>query len=158
MNENIVGATIAEAREKPNKERTLARLHDWRSRVHALYDAVQDALGEGYFFDRSGKQASREEIVQRVRLKSQEVPELDILKIEQGGKLLATFVPHGLWIIGANGRVDVTISSGSGARRVFMLIDHSLPMSDKSDWRIVRPSDRLQQPPFRPDRFRELLE
>jgi hypothetical protein len=158
ISDNIVSATIAESRDKPNKKHVLARLRDWQARVHALYDAVQKTLGSDYAYDRSGNQESAEDMVQRVRLDPAKVPKLDILRIEQDGKAVATFVPRGLWIIGANGRVDVIITPRSGGRRLFMLIDHSLPLSSESDWRIVRPSDQLHQPPFLPERFGELLE
>jgi hypothetical protein len=157
MNDNIVNATIAEAREKPDKAHILDRLRDWQVRVHALYDAVEKSLGDGYTYDRSGKHLSGEELVQRAAIESREVPKVDILRIEQNGKLVATLMPRGLWIIGANGRVDIIIVPRSGGVRIFMLIDHSLPLGGESDWRIVQPSDRLQQPPFRPERFRELL-
>ena len=158
MADNIVNATITEAREKPDKAHILSRLRDWRVRVHALYDTIRQSLGDEYAYDRSGKQASGEELVQRAGLKPSEVPQLDILRIERSGRLVATFQPRGLWIIGANGRVDMIIIPESGGRRLFMLFDQSLPLSGTSDWRIVRPStDPLHQPPFRPERLHELL-
>jgi hypothetical protein len=158
MNDNIVNATITEALEKPDKNHVLDRLSDWQARVHALYDAAQQSLGDDYTYDRSGKQASEEELVQRAGIKPEEVPKLDILRIEHNGALVAVFQPRNLWIIGANGRVDMVIIAGSGGRRLFMLFDHSLPLSGATDWRIVRPSDDpFKQPPFRPERLRELL-
>jgi hypothetical protein len=157
MNDNIVNATITEARQKPDKKHVLARLSDWRTRVHTLYDTIQNSLGDEYTYDRSGKHASQEEIVQRAGVEPQEVPQVDILRIERDGTLVAMLQPRGLWIIGANGRVDMIVIPRSGGRRLYMLIDHSLPLSEESDWRIVRPSDQLQQPPFRPERLHELL-
>jgi hypothetical protein len=158
MDGNIVDVTIAEAREKPDKKHVLARLRDWQARVHALYDDVQREVGDGYFYDRSGKVTPDEEPVQRVDVKPHEVPSLDVLTVQQDGRSVAVFRPHHLWMIGANGRVDVMVGPRSGGRRLYMLIDHSLPLRGKADWRIVRPSDRLHQPPFRPEQFGELLE
>ena len=158
MNVNIVAATIAEAREKPDKGHVLARLKDWQTRVHSLYQKIQKTLGNGYSYDRRGKHESQEEMVQRAHLKSDEVPKLDILTISEDGHRVAEFHPRSLWIIGANGRVDLVVTPRSGGRRLYILMDHSLPLSGRSDWRIVRPTDRLHQPPFRPDQFSDLLE
>jgi hypothetical protein len=158
MNDNIVNATITESLEKPDRKHVLDRLNDWQARVHALYDAVRQSLGDEYTYDRSGKQASDEELVQRAGIIPGEVPKLDILRIERNAELVAAFQPRNLWIIGANGRVDMIISPRSGGRRLFMLFDHSLPLSGPTDWRIVRPSDDpFKQPPFRPEGIRELL-
>ncbi len=159
MNDNIVNATLTEALEKPDRQHVLERLSDWRRRVHALYDAVQTSLGVNYTFDRSGKQKSGENQVQRAGIDPAEVPQLDLLRVERDGTLVATFLPRGLWIIGANGRVDMIISPRSGGHRFYQLFDRSLPMSGETDWRIVRPSDNpLQRPPFMAERLRELLE
>jgi len=157
MDGNIVDATIAEAREKPDKDHVLARLQDWQNRVHALYDTVQKALGPKYVYDRTGKNEPREEMVQRVGLEPGEVPKLDVLKITQNDRQLALFTPRSLWMIGANGQVDILVTAKSGGRRLYNLIDRSLPLSKNPDWRIVRPADRLHQPPFRPDTLADLL-
>jgi hypothetical protein len=48
------------------REDVLWRLEDWRDRVHALYDSVEQVLkGAGFEFDREGKQTSTEALVQR---------------------------------------------------------------------------------------------
>lgn len=158
MDGNIVDVTIAEAREKPDRRRVLERLRDWQTRVHSLYESVQNTLGPGYACDRTGKHESMEEMVQRAGLTPGEVPKLDILTITQNGKQVARFEPRSLWMIGANGQVNVVLTPKSGGRRLYMLIDRSLPLSNDSDWRIVQPSDRLHQPPFRPETFGDLLE
>jgi len=158
MSTNIVAATIAEAQEKPDKEHVLHRLKDWQNRVHALYDCIEQRLGDGYTYDRTGKHMSQEEMVQRTHLGSNDVPQLDILTVEQGGRRVAELRPRGLWIIGANGRVDLIVMPRSGGSRLYMLLDHSLPLSGETDWRIVRPSDRLHQPRFRPEVLSDLLE
>lgn len=158
MGANVTSVTIAEDREIPTREKTLQRLRDWQQRVHALYDQIQAALGPGFSYDRTGKHRSSEERVQHAGLKSQEVPPIDILIVDQAGRAVAQFLPRGLWMIGANGRLDLVLTPKSGNRQVFMLIDHSAPLSGGSDWRIVRPSDRLQQRAFKPEHLRELVE
>lgn len=155
---NVVSDTIAEWAETPTRKRTFQRLRDWRSRVHALYDRIEQALGADYSYDRTGKHRSWEERVQQSGLNLDDVPPIDILRIERAGHLVAVIQPRGLWIIGANGRLDLLVMPQSGGRRLFILYDHSSPMEDRTDWHIVRPSDGLQQSVFDPGRLRELLE
>lgn len=158
MNGHLASVTIAEAVGPPDREHVIERLCDWQERVHALYDSVESALGGAYSYDRTGKNKSYERAVQRVGLSLDDVPAVDILRVVQGERLIAEFLPRDLWIIGANGRVDLILLSKSGGRRMFILVDHSLPLSGKSDWRIVRPSDPLRQPQFRPEDLPGLLE
>jgi hypothetical protein len=155
---NVVSDTIAEWREPPTREQTLQRLRDWRSRVHGLYDQIEHALGADYSYDRTGKHRSAEERVQESGLNPEDVPPIDVLRIELSGHPVAVIQPRGLWIIGANGRLDLLVVPKADGRRLFILYDHSSPMEDRTDWQIVRPSDGPQHSVFEPGRFRELLE
>jgi hypothetical protein len=155
---NVASDTIAEWAETPTRERTLQRLQDWRSRVHALYDRIECALGADYSCDRTGKYQSSEDRVQEAGLSPDDVPPIDILRIECAGKEVAVVRPRSLWIIGANGRLDLVVTSRTRGRRLFMLYDLSSPMEDRTDWRIVRPTEMLYQPVFEPEQFSELLE
>src|SRR5690242_18600408 len=94
-----------------SREQVLRRLKDWRDRVHKLYDDIERALSNSpYTFDRQGKHISVEELPQRVGLLTSEEPEIDILRIVRpDGTNAAMILPKGLWIIGANGRVDLRV-------------------------------------------------
>jgi hypothetical protein len=156
----VVADTIAEALEPPDREHVLLRLRDWRDRIHQLYEDIQAGLGQRYRYDRNGKHHTSEPIIQQAGLESRETPGIDILRIEEpGGTLRALLQPRHLWIIGANGRVDLVIVGKSGTgRRYYMLLDLSRPMRRKADWRLVSPAERLEQPRFTVRRLRELLE
>lgn len=157
---NVVADTIAELNEGLDRERVLARLGDWRDRVHRLYDEIETGLGTGYVYDRTGKHISQEDIVQRAGLTQSEVPPIDVLRIEgPHRRALAIFQPRHLWMIGANGRIDLFVTPKVGVgRRHFMLIDVSRPLTAPADWRLVSPAERLDQPPFSVRRLHELLE
>ncbi len=157
---NVVADTIAELNDGVNRERALARLQDWRDRVHNLYEEIQGALGPAYVYDRSGRHHTQEGIVQGAGLSRDEVPEIDILRIEKPrGTLRALIQPRHLWMVGANGRLDVFVIPKTGiGRRQLMLIDVSRPMTGKADWRLVSPAERLEHPPFNVERLREMLE
>lgn len=113
------------------REDVLSRLEDWRARVHALYDEVQQVLqGHGFRFDREGKHTSSEELVQAAGIRDEEQPKIDILRIVRSdGTGAAAFYPRGPWMIGANGRIDLRLSPGGGQSHAFMLVDQSGPFS-----------------------------
>ena len=155
---NIVSATIEELVEPVRRDHVMGRLRDWRDRVHRLYDDIQNGLGPDYDYDRSGKHRTMEEMVQRAGIEEQDVPAIDILRIERPqGMLRAMLQPRYLWIVGANGRLDLLITRPRGGRRLFMIYDLAPPLSGVSDWRLVSLADRLHEPPFRVDRLLELL-
>ncbi|HEY1931079.1 MAG TPA: hypothetical protein VGG99_03630 [Acetobacteraceae bacterium] len=158
MSTDIVTATMRESLAEPEREATLRRLQDWRQRVHTLYDDVQAKLGPAYHYDRTGKNRSLESRVQRAGLTEDDVPPVDVLRIEFDGRLAAQFLPRMLWMIGGNGRLDLVVSSRDGAQRFYTLIDQSLPFSNRSVWRLTRPSDSMASHPFCSERFHELLE
>jgi hypothetical protein len=157
MTTDVVTATMREALAEPDRDATLRRLHDWRQRVHALYGEVQMKLDASYTSDRSGKQRSAEGRVQRAGLTEDDVPAIDILQINRNGQTVARFVPRMLWMIGANGQVDLIVTSHRTGR-LFMLFDRSPPFANRSDWRLVRPTDIMAQPPFHPELLHELWE
>lgn len=113
------------------REDVLRRLEDWRVRVHALYDGIeQDLKGSGFQFDREGKHTSSEALVQTVGVGPEEQPKIDILRIVRpDGTNAAIFYPRGPWVIGANGRIDLRLSPSVGGTHAFMIVDQSGPFS-----------------------------
>jgi len=56
------------------------------------------------------------------------------------GKHRASFVPMGLWVIGSNGRVNITTNKNQ-----YILIDLGGDDDKQSQWMIVNPSKRKQR-------------
>jgi hypothetical protein len=162
MASDLVGATMAEARsDRPaDPAHVLARLMDWRERTHNFYDFAQATLGNDFTYDRTGKQRSAEELVQRAGISADQIPALDILRIERpAGTLRAILIPRGLWIIGANGRLDLRVL-GPGARQTqYFLVDKSQPLSGAQNaaWYLIGPSDRLEPRPITEQLLREVI-
>ena len=102
-----------------SREHVLERLSDWRDRVHKLYDGIESELqGSGFRSDREGKHTSSEELPQRVGLTEIDLPKIDILRIVRpDGTEAAGLFPRGLWIIGANGRIDLRIIPAVGGNQ-----------------------------------------
>jgi|SRR5438034_3876139 len=149
----LVRSTMAEVRRDRavDAQHVLTRLQDWKERTDRLFDFIQSTLGSQFTYNRTGKQRSAEELVQRAGLSQEEVPALDILRIERPpGTVRATIVPRGLWIIGANGRLDLRVLRPGNKQIHYFLVDKSQPLSgvENASWHIVDPSDRLEQRPL----------
>lgn len=119
-----------------SREAVLERLRDWRDRVHELYDKIERELrGNSFRFDRKGKHVSAEELPQRAGVSNADRPEIDILRIMRpDNSNAAVLYPRGLWIIGANGRVDLRITPMVGGSETYMLVDQSEPFTRPAQW------------------------
>ena len=131
---NVTRRSSSEELADPNavtREDVLHRLEDWRLRVHGRYDHIEQALkGHGFKFDREGKHTSSEALVQAAGVGPEEQPKVDILRIVRpDGTNAAIFYPRGPWVIGANGRIDLRLSSGVAGSHAFMIVDQSGPFS-----------------------------
>jgi hypothetical protein len=119
-----------------SREHVLERLRDWRDRVHELYRDIEQGLeGSAFRSDREGKHISAEDLPQRVGITTVEQPAIDILRIiRSDGTNAAILVPRGLWIIGANGRIDLRILPSVGSSENYILVDQSKPMTGPAEW------------------------
>lgn len=135
-----------------SRAQVLERLHDWRDRVHELYDQIQQALeGTSFKCNREGKHISAEELPQRVGVAQTEQPQIDILRIlRPDGANAAVLYPRGLWIIGANGRIDLRIAPSVGAGETYMLVDQSAPFTRPAEWIRMPIGSPFDREPFDP--------
>jgi hypothetical protein len=67
------------------------------------------------------------------------LPTLEIIR----GKKRVAFVPSALWIIGADGRINVTANASQ-----FILVDRRNDREQPSRWEIVLGKNRLETVPF----------
>lgn len=125
---------------KISPKHVLERLRDWRDRVEALYAEIERELeaarkrGDTQLSTRyEVRRAPPEELPRRVGIINAEQPAtLHIVRANETDA--AVISPRGLWIIGANGRVDLVIPRAVSSE-VYMLIDQSLPLSGAApDW------------------------
>lgn len=148
---NVVSDTIAEQADPAgiSAERVRARLADWQARVHALYADIERALGSDYTIDRTGKHRSNEELVQLAKIPEAEVPPVDILSIaDHSGKVRAIILPRALWIIGANGALQLRLFRLDGRQAIYTLLDGSRPLIPPASWVIAPYSDPSDRQPF----------
>ncbi|MFL4999495.1 MAG: hypothetical protein ACJ8DY_03820, partial [Xanthobacteraceae bacterium] len=152
---NITPRSSSEELADPStisREQVLERLRDWRDRVHRLYGEIELTLhGTSFQLDREGKHTSAEELTQRIGVTSDEQPKLDILRIVRpGGTNAAIFFPRGLWVIGANGRIDLRIIPTVGQVETYVLVDESQPLSGPAKWIRMPIGAPFEREPFSP--------
>ncbi|MEA3642543.1 MAG: hypothetical protein VBE63_21755 [Lamprobacter sp.] len=109
------------------QEQVQARIADWLERVHDLYATIKDWVQpiEGFRVVEHQDATMYEELMHRFGISPQAMPTLDFY---DDNDLIARVKPIGLWIIGANGRVDL-MSRNGGAQ----IIDESEPFQG-SKW------------------------
>ena len=116
------------------REQVTKEVDEWLCRVGRLYTDVQEWLGDrgDLRFEKTRTVTISEEIMQRFAVTDREVPVLDVVLGEQ---VLASFVPRGLWLIGAWGRVDVITKDKTSILVV-------IKQADELEWRVVSAGDR----------------
>ena len=135
-----------------NATRVRARVQDWVKRLNLLYSAVETwAKGDprlpkgerGEILQRS------EELLDRLGVLRRNLPTLTFLS----GKNRIAFTPSALWIVGADGRVNLTINDQS-----YSLIDTRVGDDQPSDWQLVSANARQNLVSFDRFRFLELVD
>jgi hypothetical protein len=120
------------------------RVDDWASRIDALYQEIEAWLPVGWSADRGSTIRMREELMQKFDVPTRDLP---VLRLFNQGKLHGHIEPRGLWIIGANGRLDLF----SGFQH-YVIID-SAENFEPPDWRIAPLSDRRNLLPLTRETF-----
>jgi hypothetical protein len=113
------------------------RVADWLKRINALYADVRTTLS-----DRAGIECKTptsvvmdEELMRQFHVPSIRVPVLDVIKL---GATVATFKPVGLWVIGANGRIDILSERGA-----YIVVD-AAKFGSPANWKVYLPTNRRQ--------------
>ena len=127
-----------------DRDHVLRRVDDWARRIDALYRQIAGWLPAGWTFDQEGAIRMSEELMQKFGVPARELP---ILQLLQDGKRSAHIEPRGLWIIGANGRLDLFSRSGHH------VISDAAENFQPPDWRIAPLSNRRKRQPLDQETF-----
>ncbi len=133
--------------DKPHIEE---RVNDWKRRLESLYTLVEESLAslEGVECKTNRHVTMHEELMQKFDVNPQQLKILDIYKNEQ---IVVSFKPIGLWVIGANGRVDILSKQGA-----YILVDQADP-GQEPEWNVFSPQDRRSGSCFDSSFIRELV-
>ena len=134
-------------------DRIQHRVEDWLDRLNRLRSNIADWLKDTpdlsslTIADRPSAMMS-EELMIRFGVAPIQMP---VFEIRKGEQRLVRFQPKGLWIIGANGRVDLVTRNAAP-----ILVDQSEPLASRSDWRMYD-SRKAVSVPFSRQTFVDLV-
>lgn len=133
-----------------DKDHIAKRILEWKKRVNNLYEESKNWIKERPEFSITigNPTPMYEELMQSFQINPTEVDTADILKEK---KIVLSFKPKGLWIIGANGRIDIISRIGS-----FILIDKA-DQFETPNWYIFKPTDKQNGRPFNKAELLDLI-
>jgi hypothetical protein len=112
----------------------MRRVDDWADRVSALYADICRWLPAGWTAQQLGSVRMHEPLMQKFGLPARHLPVLEMSSGERSARL----EPRGLWIIGANGRLDLF-----AGQHHYMIVDNAENLQPPQ-WQIAPFSDRRQ--------------
>ena len=141
---------VAEEGAEPllTKEHVEERVADWQSRLTGLFDQVSVwAKSAGWVVDSHSAAPMHEELMRKYGVPAALQP---LLRVENA-KGYALFKPKGLWVIGANGRIDLYTSKGS-----FIIVDLA-DYKGSPKWTIFRVTHKREGETFKPEMLGDLV-
>lgn len=143
---SLMSATI-EPTKSPTKREVQERLRDWRRRLDALFARIEGWVQQTrnrWSVQRGAVRQRHEQMMRDVGVAPRELPTLVI----QCDRSNIEFVPSCLWIIGANGRVDISVGGTP-----YTLVDMGGKGGQPSDWQLVNRDPKIVLEPFTRDAF-----
>ena len=136
---------MSTVKQKPlglTKKDVERRLRDWERRIKALFRKVEEwgvAEWGKESVQRGTIEQRNEYVMQQFGVRPRKLPTLTLL----AGERRITLVPSCLWIVRANGRVDLNVD-----HTFYTLLDMGGKDRQPSDWQIVNPDPRVVLEPF----------
>ncbi|MFZ0507288.1 MAG: hypothetical protein WAM29_04135 [Methylocella sp.] len=124
-------------------------VRDWIRRLEDLKETMGRWLPSGMSIFDLPPIRMHEELMRKFNVQAASMPTFEV---HEGQRKVMRVQPKGLWIIGANGRVDLITATSS-----LILVDQSEPYSDTPDWRYYAPNNRRKPTQFDQAAFIELL-
>jgi len=128
----------------------VGRIADWEKRLNELYSNLENwtkNIGE-VEIRRTEVPQAREELMQKFDVEPRNLPAIAI----KLNKNRLSFMPMGLWVIGANGRLNIKTSKNH-----YILVDIGGEEGAPSEWVIVSPVKRSQRVPMKEVTITKLL-
>lgn len=131
------------------RNRVVDEVEDWVRRIERLYAQVREwVVDKGDLrLEQTRTVTMSEEMMQKFAVTDRELPILDVLC---GDQVVTSFVPRGLWLIGAWGRIDIITK-----KRTWILV--AIKKDNEFEWRLVSSEDRRQTRPFEKASLVELM-
>lgn len=124
------------------------RVDDWEERLNRLFGAIDEWLPDGWEARQGMPVVMHEKLMRKFGVAATRLPALELHG--DAGEVVK-FKPHALWIIGNNGRVDV---SCNGNR--FLIVDMAENFAEP-DWQVASADRRCDREAVTRDWLRRLL-
>jgi hypothetical protein len=126
------------------------RVKDWKERISNLYSTIQNWLRDYPEFNLAIGQPMQmyEELMETYGIPPEQI---DTAHLYRNNRLILSFKPKGLWIIGANGRLDILSPKGS-----FILVDKA-EQFNPPQWHLYTAQDKRKGVPFNQQTFLNIL-
>ncbi len=135
------------------RQQVVDEVKSWERNLENLYNQITSWLGttnKNLSFDKSRFVNMSEEMMQLFAVTDRELPILDVIVDEQA---VISFVPRGLWIIGARGRVDIITRS-----KTRVLVGDTSSSIDDLQWLLISEGDRTKSEAFTKQSLVSLVE
>lgn len=140
---------LTEFEDRIDRDHIERRIDDWVKRIEGLYHDVRSWLPSGWTARSGSKVMFRDDLMDKFHVPVRALP---LLGLEYDGVVKGRLEPRGLWIVGANGRVDLIVPP-----RHFILIDRAENF-EAPQWTITPLRDRLRESPFTIERLQASLD
>jgi hypothetical protein len=130
-----------------DRRHVLRRVDDWVDRVTGLYSDICSWLPVGWTAHQRDTVRMHEPLMLNFNVPARDLPVLELSSGERSARL----EPRGLWIIGANGRLDLFANSGH-----HIIIDAAENLQPPQ-WQIAPFADRQRLKPLDVGTFRTVL-
>ncbi len=122
--------------EKVDARHINRRVNDWEERVENLYTKIGEWLPDGWTAQEGETVCMHEEMMRRFNVAARQIPTLLLVN---GSGNSARLEPRGLWIIGANGRIDMKFGSSH-----YLIVDVAGSF-ETPDWQVANAEQRLDR-------------
>jgi len=112
------------------------RVKDWLDRLEALKDTMAAWLPSDLSIKDLPPTPLHETLMRRYSVPRADMPTFEIWN---GSQAVMRVEPRGLWVVGANGRVDLTTRQSA-----YILVDISEPLSGPAEWKVYDLSKHLK--------------
>lgn len=150
--EDLVAMIIQRERPCVDAGYLSQRVDRWAQRLQELFARVRQWLADcpGWTPETAAVRQREEELLARWGVPPRDVP---VLTLRAGDRFLR-FLPDALFIVGANGRVDL-LDSG---KRTYILVDRAPDDQPQRDWQVAIPEARQVLRPFTANVLHEILD
>jgi len=124
-----------------DRDYVVDRITDWVKRINDLYAILEtwvEDIGDVQI-SRTEVLQAREELMQEFGVEPKNIPAITL----RSDNNRVSIMPMGLWVIGANGRLNIKTN-----KNCYILIDIGGKDDDPSEWVLVSPLKRGQQIPI----------